>query len=145
MMNTPLARAFSSSAFIRGANSASRFTAFLQWCRSHMSQTMIAVFRGSQRSLVVTAVNSPDPGRDSTRFCRVNSSEDGTDSAAMGDGSNPSANVSPSKANHPEVELGMPRQSASDDRSQFGLWATPVRQKIDVASVCGRIILLAAL
>src|SRR5262245_65744351 len=56
---------------MRGAISASRRTAFLQWCRSHMSQTMIAVFFGSQDSATVTTRYSLVFSLDSTRFCSV--------------------------------------------------------------------------
>ena len=59
-MKAPRARAASSSKFMRGANSASRFTALLQWCRSHMSQTMIAVRPGSHDSAVVTTRDTSD-------------------------------------------------------------------------------------
>ena len=48
MMKTPLSRAFAMTSFIRGAISAIRSTARLQWWRSHMSQIMMAVFFASQ-------------------------------------------------------------------------------------------------
>ena len=58
----------------RGANSRSRSTAFLQWCRSHMSHTMMAVCPGDHCSALVVTLNSPEPGRASTRFCKLSSS-----------------------------------------------------------------------
>ena len=75
MMKMPCVRAFSSRVFMRGASSPSRVTAFLQWCRSHMSQTMIAVCFGCQASAVVVIRNAPLAGLVSTRFCKVSCSE----------------------------------------------------------------------
>ena len=60
MMRTPAARAFSRTSFMRGAISPSRTTAFLQWCRSHMSQTMIAVREGNHDSFEVVATPARD-------------------------------------------------------------------------------------
>jgi hypothetical protein len=51
MIKTPMLRMLSSTWFIRGTISSSRRTALRQWCESHMSQTMIAVWPGCHVSL----------------------------------------------------------------------------------------------
>src|SRR5262249_32601608 len=59
-------RALASNWFIRGAISLRRSVALRLWCRSHMSQTMIAVARASQAAGFSTARYEPLPAEVST-------------------------------------------------------------------------------
>src|SRR4051794_35554968 len=65
MMSTPQSRPAFRTWFILGASSATRFVAFKQWCRSHISQTMIAVcfgFHSMARSCTKNACASLGDG-----------------------------------------------------------------------------------
>ena len=71
MTSAPLARAVLRSRFMRGAISPTRPTAFLQWCRSHMSQTITAVALASQSTFCCRTAQSPAASRVRLRVSRV--------------------------------------------------------------------------